>query len=191
MSKLLINFALINTKALVNAYTWTTLPFYALAQRPWRRLRLSKSFGIIATKDDQTGRIIYARPRQNHFSHYPHYKYSTFPEAFDQLNPDRKVIGFRDVISESLATDESGNPIRIEGKDLMKVKLSDQYRWLTVGEVMNHVDCVARGLKDLGVQKGDKVLIYAENGVEWFYTCLALARLNAVIVTLFSTLGQF
>ena len=188
MSKLLAQLALLPAKALVNAYTWTTLPLYTIAQRPWQRVQASKAFAVKVYKDKH-GRTVYYRQAPPSIDH-PFFKYSTFPEIVPTLDRNRRVIGIRDVISEQLALDENGNPVKIDGKELKKVKLSNQYRYYTVGEVMDRVDSIARGLKELGVQKGDKVLIYAENGVEWFYTCLALARINAVTVTLFSTLGK-
>ena len=176
------------TKALVNTYTWTTLPAYALAQRPWLRLRRSKSFGV-KTHIDRHGRTVYSRPSPPNLKH-PYYKYSTFPEILPLLDRNREAVGIRDVLDEQLALDANGKPIKIDGKELKKVHLSNQFRWLTVGQVMDRVDAIAKGLKKLGVTKGDKVVIYAENGIEWFYTCLALARINAVTVTLFSTLGK-
>ena len=169
MSKLLVNFALLNTKAIVNAYTWSTLPFYAIAQRPWTRLRLAKSLGVIKTKDKQ-GRTVYSRPSPPTLNH-PFYNYKTFPEIFPLIDRNREAIGIRDVISEKLALDENGNPVKIDGKELKKVQLSN-FRWLTAGQVLDRVDAIARGLRDVGVKKGDKVMIYAENGIEWFYTCL-------------------
>lgn len=193
MSKLLVNLALLNTKALVNAYTWSTLPLYAAVQRPWRRVKLSKAgFGVTINKDVKNGRIIYSRPKETDYSQHPYYKYNTFPEAFASLAVSSKpAIGVREVLSEKVAVDEAtGKAIVIEGKALTKLQLADEYKWLTAGEVMSKVDALARGLKQMGIGKGDKVLIYAENGVQWFYTCLALARLNAVMVTLFSTLGE-
>mgnify|MGYP002653238259 CR=1 FL=1 len=42
----------------------------------------------------------------------------------------------------------------------------------------------------MGVTKGVKVLIYAENSVEWFCTALALLRLNAITVTLLAILSK-
>lgn len=72
------------------------------------------------------------------------------------------------------------------------MKLADNYRWLKAGAVLDHVDSIARGLTQLGVKKGDKVMVYlsSDDGLGWFYTCMALLRLNSVTVTLFSTLGQ-
>ena len=188
MSKILINLALIQTKFLVNTYTWATIPFYTIVQRPWNRLRLSKKFGV-ETYKDKNGRTVYWRPTPPEIDH-KYLKYSTFMEVIPTLDRNRPVMGIRDVISEHPALDENGNPIKVDGKELKRVELSKQFRWLTVGQVLDKMDLIAKGLKDLGVQGGDKVLIYADNGVEWFYTCLALARINAVTVTLFSTLGD-
>lgn len=189
MSKLLVNLVLYNTKALVNAYTWFTLPFYAAAQRPWTRLRRAKTLGVLTTKDEK-GRTVYTRPSPPHLNH-PYYKYRTISEIIPLLDRNREVIGIRDVIEEQTTLDEVGKPVVIDGKVLKKVKLSDDFRWLTVGQVMDRIDALSKGFKHLGVQKGDHVLIYAENGIEWFYSCMALARINAVTVTLFSTLSMF
>ena len=189
MSKFTINFALLQTKLLVNTYTWITLPFYTVAQQPWRVLRAAKSLGVVTTKDKH-GRTVYSRPSPPTLNH-PYYQYKTFPAIFSLLDRNRKVVGIRDVINEYPTLDKEGNPVKIDGKELIKLELSNQFRWLTVGQVMDRMDALAKGLKYLGVQKGDKVLIYAENGIEWFYTCLALARINAVTVTLFSTLGIY
>lgn len=188
MSKLLVNLVLYNTKALVNAYTWSTLPFYAAAQRPWTRLRRAKTLGVLTTKDEK-GRTVYTRPSPPHLNH-PYYKYRTISEIIPLLDRNREVIGIRDVIEEQTTLDEVGKPVVIDGKVLKKVKLSDDFRWLTVGQVMDRIDALSKGFKHLGVQKGDHVLIYAENGIEWFYSCMALARINAVTVTLFSTLSD-
>ena len=191
MSKLLVNLALLNTKALVNAYTWSTLPFYAAIQRPWRKLKLSKTFGVTTEVQKNGSRIIYSRPKEADIGRHPYYRHSTFPEAFASLAGSTKpAIGVREVIQETAAVDEAGKPVLVEGRPLMKVQLAKEYQWLTAADVMAKVDCLARGLREMGIGKGDHVLIYAENGVQWFYTCLALARLNAVMVTLFSTLGD-
>lgn len=180
------------TKAFVNLYTWTTLPFYSIYQQPWRRLALNKDFNVIK-KVDSLGRLIYSRPLQpnpGNVSHDKYYQYKTFPELFDVLDRSKPVVGIRDVLEEKVAKDSAGKPILLENRVLKKLTLADDFRWHTVGQVMDHVDKIARGLRQAGVGKGTKVLIYAENGIEWFYTLLALSRINAVVVTLFSTLGD-
>lgn len=44
-------------------------------------------------------------------------------------------------------------------------------------------DLVARGFMSLGVQKGDKVAIWATNIPEWLLTCFGAAKCGAILVT--------
>lgn len=78
----------------------------------------------------------------------------------------------------------------MDDKELTKVELKKEFSWLTVGEVLDQVDVISRGLDHLGIKKGDNVVIYAENGLDWFYVAFALFRMGATTVTLFSTLGK-
>ena len=68
--------------------------------------------------------------------------------------------------------------------------LSDSYKWLTLNEVIERVDNIAKGLIEIGVKKGDKVIIWADTRLEWTLCSLALMKVNATLVTLFSTLGN-
>lgn len=68
--------------------------------------------------------------------------------------------------------------------------LGDKYEWMTVKEVLNKIDSLAKGFQQMGLQKQDKVIIYAETQVDWFLSCLAISKLNATVVTLFSNLGD-
>ena len=188
MSKLLVNLALLQTKAIVNAYTWSTLPFYTLVQRPWRRLKLSKNFNVKIEKDS-LGRTVYSRTASANFDH-PHMKYDSYNELVDTLDRSRKVLGVRDVLSEVTQLDADGHPIKIDGKELKKIKLADSYRWFTVGEILDKVDALARGFQQMGVKEGDKVILYAENSFEWLITSIALIRVNATTVTLLSILSK-
>lgn len=78
----------------------------------------------------------------------------------------------------------------IDGKELVKLELDEEFKWHTVEDVMKRVDNITRALKQMGIDRGVKVMIYAENSAEWFYTALALTKLNAITVTLFSTLND-
>ena len=84
----------------------------------------------------------------------------------------------------------SGNIVRVDGKVLRKFVLSDSYKWLTLNEVTNKVDNIAKGLVKFGVKKGDKVIIWADTRLEWLLSSLALVRISAILTTLFSNLGM-
>lgn len=83
-----------------------------------------------------------------------------------------------------------GLPITIDGKILKKIVLDDKYKWMTIGEVLDQIDAIAKGLHDIGVRKGDNVVIYADTSPNWFFTSMALAKLSAITVTLFANLGD-
>ncbi len=50
-------------------------------------------------------------------------------------------------------------------------------------ELRERFDAVAKGLMALGVERGDKVAIWANNVPEWVYTQFGSARMGAVLVT--------
>src|SRR5215203_4898939 len=53
---------------------------------------------------------------------------------------------------------------------------------LTYGKLAARTDEVAAGLRDLGVRRGDRVLMFADNSPEHLVTYGAVARLGAVFV---------
>lgn len=192
MSKLLLSLALGSTKVVVNSYTWSTLPFYAIIQQPWARLKKSKSFGLCSTVD-RYQRTVYSRPcAAKNFTH-PALQCKSFNEIVPSLTANRKVIGIRDVVCEINQVEEAtGKQIQLDGRDLKKIKLADELRWYTVGQVMERVDALARAFqKTLRFEKGEKVALYADNSFEWFCCALALQRVNATAITLLSILSKF
>lgn len=108
------------------------------------------------------------------------------------LVANRRVIASRKVLSESSQLDAvTGLPIKVDGRELKQIQLSDQLRWLTVGDVMERVDALARCFQhSLGMKKSEKVALYADNSFEWFCCALALQRINAVSITLLSILSK-
>ena len=106
MSKfILMNVTLFHAKLFVNTYTALTLPFYALYQKPWRKIKLSKLVRTTMTIDNN-GHPVWIRkgpPMQS-----PYMKYNTFVEAFSKMDRLRRSIGVRDVIEEQVNYDEEG-----------------------------------------------------------------------------------
>ena len=189
MSRLLVGMFMGATRAVVQTYTVATLPFYAAVQKPWRKLKLSKDFGVKRTLDKH-GRLIYTRPSPNELDH-PYLKLNSFNEIIPLLDRNRRAVGVRKVLSEDLQRDEDGKLIKIDGKELKKLTLAKEYSWMNVGECLEKINSIAKGLRQMGVGSGEKVIIYADNSVEWFFTALALIRLNATTVTLLSILSKF
>jgi long-chain acyl-CoA synthetase len=74
---------------------------------------------------------------------------------------------------------------RYAGNPLFGVKRDGRYQWLTYREVEARVDRCRAGLADLGVGKGDKVAIIANNSPEWAITAYATYGLGAQYVPMY------
>lgn len=106
MSKILTNLTLFHTKLIVNTYTAITLPFYAIYQKPWQRLKLAD---MVLTKSlKKSDRIIWSRkfPAEKKL---PCFQCSTYIEAFEKMDRNRLSIGIRDILDEKIELDDEGN----------------------------------------------------------------------------------
>ncbi|MGQ9657907.1 MAG: AMP-dependent synthetase/ligase [Fimbriimonadales bacterium] len=73
-------------------------------------------------------------------------------------------------------------------KPALLVKREKQYRPITYTELGKRVYAFARALHELGVRKGDRVAILAENCPEWAITDWATLCLGAITVPIYPTL---
>lgn len=73
-------------------------------------------------------------------------------------------------------------------KTALLVKREKQYRPITYTELGKRVYAFARALHELGVRKGDRVAILAENCPEWAITDWATLCLGAITVPIYPTL---
>lgn len=64
---------------------------------------------------------------------------------------------------------------------------ADGYRSMSWDEVRTTVTTLARALREMGVEPGDRVAIVAENRPEWFITDLAVLTVGAVSVPAYTT----
>jgi long-chain acyl-CoA synthetase len=68
-------------------------------------------------------------------------------------------------------------------------KVNGKYQGISYAELSKVVDELAAGLAERGVKPGDKVGIYSYNRPEWVATDLAVAKLGAVLIPVYHTLG--
>jgi long-chain acyl-CoA synthetase len=75
-----------------------------------------------------------------------------------------------------------------EHRPLFLHKIDDTYRGITYSDVRSRVEMFAHGLATLGIQKGDRVAIIAENRPEWAISDLAIVSLGAIDVPIYPTM---
>ncbi|MDP2301349.1 MAG: long-chain fatty acid--CoA ligase [Ignavibacteria bacterium] len=70
-------------------------------------------------------------------------------------------------------------------RPLLKHKVNNEWVGITYTQFKKATDSFANGLASLGVKRGDKVAIIAENRPEWVYTDMAVLALGGVDVPLY------
>ena len=75
-----------------------------------------------------------------------------------------------------------------EQRPMLMYKVEKQYRGISYKEYTRNVELFALGLASLGVNKGDRLAIIAENRPEWIVADMAMVCLGAVNVPIYPTL---
>ncbi len=75
-----------------------------------------------------------------------------------------------------------------EHRPLLLHKVDDTYRGISYRDVRSRVEQFAFGLASLGVKRGDRVAIIAENRPEWVISDIAIVSLGAIDVPVYPTM---
>lgn len=69
-----------------------------------------------------------------------------------------------------------------------KYKIDDVWHEMSYNEFLTQAECLALGLLELGIKKGDRVGVVSENRIEWVISVAAITLIGAIDVPLFPTL---
>src|SRR6266568_7442455 len=72
--------------------------------------------------------------------------------------------------------------------DAFLFKSQGSYQPVSSGDALRRVAALAAGLEGLGIRRGDRVAIIAENRLEWALSDYALLGLGAIVVPIYPTL---
>jgi long-chain acyl-CoA synthetase len=76
---------------------------------------------------------------------------------------------------------------RAPRKDCLCGKSGKTWTVLSTAEAVKTIECLSLGLMELGIGRGDRVAIAADNCLEWAFTDLALQQIGAISVPLYPT----
>lgn len=99
-----------------------------------------------------------------------------------KLNTNKKFLGTREIIAEE-------DEMQPDGKVFKKYRLGG-YKWLSFIEVEQKAKEFGRGLRALGVEPKDRVVMFAETRAEFMIAVHGLFKQNCTIVTIYATLGD-
>lgn len=99
-----------------------------------------------------------------------------------KIHTTKRCLGTRQIISEE-------DEIQPNGRVFKKYKMGE-YKWKNFIEVEHLASCFGRGIRELGAQPKQNIVIFAETRAEWLIAAHGCFKQNIPIVTIYATLGE-
>lgn len=142
-----------------------------------------KTFRIESSSYEENGHRIYRRKGCETQLLSTFRGLETIPEVIKKVlreKSNRNLMGYRKILSE-----------RSELEHNLKQKYYynlGPFEWLTQTQVYDRIMCLTSYLSQIGVTKGDRVVIFADTCVDWLVVAFAIMILRACFVTVYPTL---
>jgi long-chain acyl-CoA synthetase len=99
-----------------------------------------------------------------------------------KIHTTKRCVGTREILGEE-------DEVQSNGRVFKKYKMGE-YKWLSFFEAEQQARHFGRGIRELGVQPRDKVVLFAETRAEWMISAHGLFKQSCTIVTIYATLGE-
>lgn len=173
-------------KIIAMVYDIITFPVYLVLQRPWKRRALAKRQKAKIIQQDATS-ITYRGvdpPGEMHVKMLQN-NIDTLERMFEfvtKVHSTKRCIGTRKLISEE-------DEVQPNGRVFKKFNMGD-YMWRNFIETEYAAACFGRGLRELGQQPKQNIVIFAETRAEWLIAAHGCFKQNMPLVTIYATLGD-
>ncbi|XP_055542073.1 long-chain-fatty-acid--CoA ligase 4 isoform X1 [Wyeomyia smithii] len=173
-------------KIIAMVYDIITMPIYLILQRPWKRRALAKRVKAKVIQQDATS-ITYRGidpPNEMHIKMLQN-DINTLERMFNfvtKVHSTKRCIGTRKIISEE-------DEVQPNGRVFKKFNMGD-YMWRNFIETEHSAACFGRGLRELGMEPRQNIVIFAETRAEWLIAAHGCFKQNMPLVTIYATLGD-
>lgn len=99
-----------------------------------------------------------------------------------KIHTTKKCLGTRDILGEE-------DEMQDNGRMFKKYKMGD-YKWRNFMETERQASCFGKGMRELGVQPRERIVLFAETRAEWMIAAHGLFKQSCTIVTIYATLGE-
>lgn len=82
-----------------------------------------------------------------------------------------------------------GEEIQKDGKSFLHLEFARRYDFDTFSDVDDHISSIIAWFNEIGLKKGDHVVIFAETRPEWMQTAIASFKYGLPVITVYATLG--
>ncbi|KAL1457447.1 hypothetical protein WDU94_007679 [Cyamophila willieti] len=96
--------------------------------------------------------------------------------------PEQRCLGTRQILAEEDERQPNGR--------LFKKYLMGDYEWRSFQQVSDEAEWFGKGLRSLGQEPRQNVVIFAETRAEWMIAAQACFKQNIPVVTIYATLGE-
>lgn len=103
-------------------------------------------------------------------------------KAVTKIHKTKRCLGTREILAEE-------DEVQPNGKVFKKLRLGE-YRWRNYLEAEQEARYFGRGMRELGIQPHDKIVMFAETRAEWMIAAHGLFKQSCTIVTIYATLGD-
>eukprot|EP00092_Neocalanus_flemingeri_P016880 GFUD01018258.1.p1 GENE.GFUD01018258.1~~GFUD01018258.1.p1 ORF type:complete len:731 (+),score=161.78 GFUD01018258.1:266-2194(+) len=94
----------------------------------------------------------------------------------------KPCLGTREVLGEVQER-------QVDGKEFTKLQLGD-YTWQSYSDLNTKAEHFGKGLRELGVEPRDKIVLYANTCADWMVSAMASFKHSLAVVTIYTNLGQ-
>jgi len=112
-------------------------------------------------------------------------KVDTVTKAFNYAvtkYKEKQCLGTREVLGEE-------DEVQKDGKVFKKLVLGD-YKWITYNQTHSISTKFGKGLRELGQQHSESIVIYAETKAEWIMAAFGAFSQSIIVSTLYTNLGD-
>lgn len=173
-------------KIIAMVYDIITMPIYLILQRPWKRRALAKRVKAKIIQQNDTSITYHGvdAPGEMHVKMLQN-NINTLERMFNfvtKIHSTKRCIGTRQILSEE-------DEMQPNGRVFKKFKMGD-YMWRNFIETEFAATCFGRGLRELGQQPRQNIVIFAETRAEWLIAAHGCFKQNMPLVTIYATLGD-
>jgi len=186
---MIVDILLTVAQVFVFLYDVVTYPIYQVVGRITSKQEEKKTTPRAYMVKESSEEIRWRRDKSNENAVYKDIiidnKVDTVTKAFNYAvtkHGEKQCLGTREVLGEE---DEVQN----NGKVFKKLSLGD-YQWITYNQTQTTSNLFGKGLRELGQQPSEAIVIYAETRAEWIMSAFGAFSQSIVVSTLYTNLGD-
>merc|ERR1719290_957252 len=186
---MIVDILLTVAQVFVFLYDVVTYPFYQVVSRITAKQEEKKTTPRAYMVKESSEEISWRRDKSNDNAVYKDIiidnKVDTVTKAFNYAVTkygEKQCLGTREVLGEE-------DEVQSSGKVFKKLSLGD-YKWTTYNQTQETSTLFGAGLRELGQQPSETIVIYAETRAEWIMSAFGAFSQSIVVSTLYTNLGD-